>query len=395
MSGAAMSKKIPRASDDDYSPEIVAARQEFIEKASNAKLDHCRRFSFASEATRGNIENLTGAVQVPLGFAGPLLVRGDAAQGEFFVPMATSEGTLVASYNRGMRLTREAGGIKTLVVQEAMQRAPVFGFADARQAQLFSRFVQERFTDIKAKAEETSSVAKLINIENYLAARFVYLRFNYRTGDAAGQNMTGKATAHACQWLLQNYSDAPIQDFTLSGNLDTDKKASFINTLNTRGKRVIAEVTIPDTLLQQHLHVSSEQLFAARLRSSMGAWMAGSTNNGSHAANALAAVFIATGQDVANVSESHVGYVYSELLQNKDLYYSITLPSLIVATFGGGTNLPTQRECLEVLGCYGQGKVQKLAEVVAATVLCGELSLGAAVVAGHWVEAHERLGRNR
>ena len=390
-----MSQKIPRAGDNDYSHEIVSARQDFIEKATNTKLDNCKSFTFAPEAAKGNIENLTGAVQVPLGFAGPLLIRGEAAQGEFFVPMATSEGTLVASYNRGMRLTRAAGGIKTLVVKDSMQRAPVFGFADASQAQSFSRFVEARFSDIKAKAEETSSVAKLLDIENYVAARFVYLRFNYRTGDAAGQNMTGKATAHACQWILQNYIDSPILDFTLSGNLDTDKKASYINTLNTRGKRVIAEITIPDALLQQHVQVSAEKLFAARLRSSMGAWMAGSTNNGSHAANALAAVFIATGQDVANVAESHVGYVYSELLPNKDLYYSITLPSLIVATFGGGTNLPSQRECLEVLGCYGKDKVYKLAEIIAATVLCGELSLGAAVVAGHWVEAHERLGRNR
>lgn len=390
-----MSQKIPRVADNDYSREIVSARQEFIEEATGIKLDHCRRFSFDPAVTRGNIENLTGVVQVPLGFAGPLLVKGEAAEGVFFVPMATSEGTLVASYNRGMRLTREAGGVKTLVVNDAMQRAPVFGFADARQARSFSRYVQEKFALLKEAAEETSSVAKLVDIEHYLAARFVYLRFNYLTGDAAGQNMTGKATANACQWLLKNYTESQIQDFTLSGNLDTDKKASFINTLNTRGKRVIAEVTIPDTLLQQHLHVSTEKLFAARLRSSMGAWMAGSTNNGSHAANAIAAIFIATGQDAANVSESHAGYVYSELLPNKDLYYSITLPSLIVATFGGGTNLPTQRECLEVLGCYGKDKAYKLAEIIAATVLCGELSLGAAVVAGHWVEAHERLGRNR
>jgi hydroxymethylglutaryl-CoA reductase (NADPH) len=123
--------------------------------------------------------------------------------------------------------------------------------------------------------------------------------------------------------------------------------------------------------------------------------MAGSTNNGSHAANALAAIFIATGQDAANIAESHVASVFSELLPNDDLYYAITLPSLIVATYGGGTGLATQKECLDVLGCYGSGKVRKFAEIIAATVLCGELSLGAAVLAGHWVDSHERLGRNR
>ena len=389
-----MSAKIPRDAKNDYTAEIIAERQAFIEEQAKVKLDHSRKFSFDPTAAKGNIEHLTGVTQVPLGFAGPLCVLGEHATGDFFVPMATTEGTLVASYNRGMRLTREAGGVKSLVVADAMQRAPVFGFAGALEAQEFGRWVVANFSAIKEKADETTSVGRLVNIEHYPSARFLYLRFNYKTGDAAGQNMTGKATAAACQWILKNYP-ATISDFTLSGNIDTDKKASVINTLRTRGKRVIAEITIPNSLLKEHLHVTTEQLFAARLRSSMGAWMAGSTNNGSHAANALAAIFIATGQDVANVAESHVGYVYSELVSNNDLYYSITLPSLIVATYGGGTNLPTQKEALDVLGCYGKGKVYKLAEIIAATVLCGELSLGAAVVAGHWVEAHERLGRNK
>jgi hydroxymethylglutaryl-CoA reductase (NADPH) len=390
-----MSSKIPRNPDDDYTAEIIAERQAFIEAQSNVELRHIKQFSFDPGVTRGNIENLTGAVQVPLGFAGPLLVNGQHAQGDFFVPMATTEGTLIASYNRGMRVAREAGGVKTTVANEAMQRAPVFGFENARHAQDFGRWIMSNLDTIRARAEETSSVAKLIDIEQYPASRFLYLRFNYTTGDAAGQNMTGKATNAACQWILKSYQDAAIIDFTLSGNLDTDKKASYINTLRTRGKRVIAEIILPNKLLEERLHVRSEQMFAARQRSTQGAWLAGATNNGSHAANALAAIFIATGQDAANVAESHVGYVYSELRENQDLYYSITLPSLIVATYGGGTNLPTQKEALGALGCVGKGKVQKLAEIVAATVLCGELSLGAAVVAGHWVDAHEKFGRNR
>lgn len=390
-----MSTKIPRSPDDDYTAEMIAERQAFIEARSDVALTHIKKFSFEPSATRGNIENLTGAIQVPLGFAGPLLVNGQHAQGEFFVPMATTEGTLIASYNRGMRVTHEAGGVRTLVVKDAMQRAPVFGFESAVQAQAFGIWVDANLEIIRGRAEETSSVAKLLDIEKYSAARFLYLRFNYSTGDAAGQNMTGKATNAACQWILKSYPGAPIIDFTLSGNLDTDKKASHINAIRTRGKRVIAEITIPNGLLEDRLHVRSEQMFAARQRSTQGAWLAGSTNNGSHAANALAAIFIATGQDAANVAESHVGYLYSELRENKDLYYSITLPSLIVATYGGGTNLPTQREALGVLDCIGKGKVEKLAEIITAAVLCGELSLGAAVVAGDWVDAHEKFGRNR
>jgi hydroxymethylglutaryl-CoA reductase (NADPH) len=391
-----IAQRIPRNPADDYSPEIVAERQRFIEEQSGTKLVHSSQFSFEPGATRGNIEHLTGIAQIPLGFAGPMLVDGEHARGEFYVPMATTEGTLVASYGRGMRLTREIGGIKTTVVADAMQRAPVFGFDDAREAHAFSEWIDRHFDQIAAVAATSTRTGKLQKIERYIAARFTFLRFNFSTGDAAGQNLSSKATETACKWIIEEYvKEGPIRSFTLSGNMDTDKKASFINFLNTRGKRVVAEVTLPDDLVRKYLHVSNQQLFESRLRSQIGAWMAGSTNNGSHAANAIAAIFIATGQDAANVAESHAAVNYMDLLPNGDMYFAVTLPSLIVATYGGGTGLPTQRECLEVLDCYGSGKVRKFAEIVTATVLCGELSLGAAVVAGEWVDAHERLGRNR
>lgn len=389
--------RIPRARDDDYAAAIVAERRAFVERRSGASLGHVARTSIDPALARGNIEHFTGAAQVPLGFAGPLLVDGEHARGDFFVPMATTEGTLLASYGRGMRLTRAVGGVRTTVVADAMQRAPVFGFDDARGALAFVAWIAEHDAEIARAAASSTKTGVLVKIEPYVAARFAFLRFNFTTGDAAGQNLTSKATETACAWIRERYADAtaPIRHFTLSGNMDTDKKASFINTLNTRGKRVVAEVTVPDAAMREHLHVGCETLFSSRLRSTLGAWMAGSTNNGSHAANALAAIFIATGQDVANLAESHVAVVYADLLPSGDLYYSITLPSLIVATYGGGTGLPTQRECLDVLGAYGSGHVRKFAEIVAATVLCGELSLGAAIVAGEWVGAHERLGRNR
>lgn len=389
-------ERIPRDPADDYSPHIIAERRRFIEERTQTELVHSSQFSIDPSSTRGNIEHLTGIVQIPLGFAGPMLVAGEHARGEFYVPMGTTEGTLVASYGRGMRLTREVGGIKTTVVADAMQRAPVFGFDDARGANAFSLWVEANFAKIAEVAATSTRTGKLLKIERYIAARFTFLRFNFSTGDAAGQNLTSKATETACKWILETYAElGHIRSFTLSGNMDTDKKASFINFLNTRGKRVIAEVTLPDELVRKYLHVSNQQMFESRLRSQIGAWMAGSTNNGSHAANAIAAIFIATGQDAANVAESHAAVNYMDLLPNGDMYFAVTLPSLIVATYGGGTGLPTQRECLEVLGCYGSGKVRKFAEIVTATVLCGELSLGAAVVAGEWVDAHERLGRNR
>jgi hydroxymethylglutaryl-CoA reductase (NADPH) len=391
-----LDRKIPRDRDDDYSPEIVSERRRFIEERSGVPLRHVGGEAVDPKSTRGNIEHLTGMAQIPLGFAGPLLVDGEHARGEFYVPMATTEGTLVASYGRGMRVASEIGGVKTTVVNDAMQRAPVFGFDDAREAHAFSEWVDAHFDEIAAVAATSTRTGRLLRIERYQTARFAYLRFNFSTGDAAGQNLTSKATETACKWILEQYADlGHVRSFTLSGNMDTDKKASFINFLNTRGKRVIAEVTVPDALMRKHLHVSAQQMFESRLRSQIGAWMAGSTNNGSHAANAIAAIFIATGQDAANVAESHAAVNYLDLMPNGDMYFAVTLPSLIVATYGGGTGLPTQRECLEVLDCYGTGKVRKFAEIVTATVLCGELSLGAAVVAGEWVDAHERLGRNR
>src|ERR1700710_962598 len=165
--------------------------------------------------------------------------------------------------------------------------------------------------------------------------------------------------------------------------------------LRTRGKRAVAEATVPADLIPKHMHSTGEQLFAARQVSNLGGFMSGVNNNGAHSANGITAMFIATGQDAANVAESSAAFVFAEVLENGDYYYSVTIPSLIVATYGGGTGLATQRECLEMLDCYGKGKVRKFAEIVAATVLCGEISLGSAIVAEEWVQAHDLLGRNR
>ena len=292
-----------------------------------------------------------------------------------------------------MRLLAEVGGAKTTVIKESMQRAPVFVFEDARQARAFGAWVDEHADQITAAAEQTSSVARLLNIDQYGVGPLRYLRVNYATGDAAGQNMVGKATFAACEWIKANYPGE--LDYMLSGGIDTDKKHSHMNLLNTRGRRVVAEATIPDAAIRKILCVDTKTLFRGRQFSNAGAMLAGSVNNGAHAANGIAAIFIATGQDEANVAESHTAIVYCQLLENDDYYWSITLPALIVATYGGGTGLATQREALEMLGCYGKGKANKFAEVVAATVLAGEISLSCAILAGHWVSAHERLGRNR
>jgi hydroxymethylglutaryl-CoA reductase (NADPH) len=347
----------------------------------------------------GNIENFIGVAQVPIGIAGPILIQGEHAQGAFYVPLATTEGTLVASYNRGMKITSLSGGIRTTISGDAMQRAPVFIFKDARQARDFGIWLKENFSEIKTQAEATTKIGKLIDIEQYHAGKFLFLRFNFTTGDAAGQNMTGKATFFACEWIRANYS--PARNYILDSNFATDKKASMINSLRTRGKRVTAEITIPQEIVRREMNSSPFRLQYGLRVSTIGSFMSGAVNNGLHSANAITAMFIAAGQDVANVSESSAAIAYAETTKEGDFYYSITIPSLIVATYGGGTGLATQRECLEMLDCYGKGKVEKFAEIVAATVLAGEISLMTAVEVdtlartSEWVESHDTYGRNR
>ncbi len=392
MTAPARDGRIPRLADN-YSAAAAAARMQFLRTVTGTIPEHVGRYSVDPSALAGNIENFVGTAQVPLGIAGPLLVHGEHAEGAFYVPMATTEGTLVASYNRGMKLLHRAGGVTTTVMDDRMQRAPVFGFDSARQARAFGQWVTANFDGIKQAAEATTSVGRLLDIEQFSASRYLFLRFNFTTGDAAGQNLAGKATAQACDWIRHEYPG--IRQFCLESNLATDKKSSQINILDTRGKRVTAEATIPADLIREIMHTETDAMFAARQVSNLGGMMAGVNNNGNHSANAIAALFVATGQDIANVAESSAALVHTELLADGSYYYSITIPALIVATYGGGTGLPTQRECLELLGCYGSGKVRKLAEIIAATVLCGEISLGSAVVAGEWVAAHERLGRNR
>ncbi len=377
----------------DHAADAVAARQRFAAERAGHALEHVTRFSFAPELTVGNIEGLIGAAQVPLGIAGPILVNGEHAQGEYLVPLATTEGSLVASYNRGIQVLNRSGGVTCTISADRMQRSPVFLFDSARDARDFTQWVQEHLAEIRGAAEATSHVAKLQRIESYLAHRFAFLRFDFTTGDAAGQNMVGRATLAACQWISANHPR--LRRFLLDSQFSSDKKVSSINTLRTRGKRVTAEVTIPRAVLRERLHVTPEEMCYWGAVTSVGTHLAGAMNNGLHAANAIAAMFIATGQDVANVVEASATSTYMEPTPTGDLYAAITIPSLIVATHGGGTHLPTQRECLELMDCYGKGKVRRLAEIIAGVALAGELSLAAAICTLEWVTAHERFGRNR
>src|SRR5688572_9927993 len=338
---AATNGRVPRDRENDYTREQAELRRAFAEERTGASLEHVTSYSFDPSVLPGNVENFVGVAQVPIGLAGPLLVDGEHAKGEFYVPLATAEGTLVASYNRGMKLLREAGGVTTTILDDRMQRAPAFVFDDARDARAFGKWLDEHFDEIKEAAETTTRSGKLQDVEQYSASRILYPRLNFTTGGAGGQNMAGKATAAACSWITSN---APVEivNFYLESNFATDKKSSQVNMLHTRGKRVVAEATLPAALVEEQMHASTKRLFRARQVSTLGGFMSGVNNNGAHSANGITALFIATGQEVANVAVSSAAFAFAELLDNGDYYYSITIPSLIVATYGGGTALATQ-----------------------------------------------------
>jgi hydroxymethylglutaryl-CoA reductase (NADPH) len=383
---------LPRTPGDDLNPKIITARHDYVRKICGSSLDTVFDCTLDKQSIKGNIEHFVGAAQVPMGIAGPLKVNGEHAKGEFLIPMATTEGTLVASYNRGMKLLNMNGGVTATVVGDAMQRAPVFIFDNARQARDFVKWLDQHFEQIKQEADASDPHVSLSYIDHILSNKFAYLRFNFTTGDAAGQNMVGRATFVACSWVLARYKG--IKNFFLESNLATDKKSSQINIMRTRGKRVTAEATISKDDLRRVMRVEPKQIdFHGRV-SAVGSFLAGTTNTGLHSANGIAAMFIATGQDVANVSESSAAILYSEVDENGDLYLSLTIPALIVATCGGGTGLSTQRECLEMLDCYGANKVRKFAEIVASVVLAGEISLACAISSLDWVPSHEEYGRN-
>ncbi len=274
--------RIPRDPKDDYSESAIQTRQKFLEEYTDTKLEHVKKYSFDPHILSGNCEHFTGIAQIPMGIAGPVMVNGEYAQGEFLIPMATTEGTLVASYNRGIKLLNLSGGIKATVVEDQMQRAPVFVFEDARAARNFVTWVKNNFDRIANEAEGTTSVGRLKSIDPYLSSKFTYLRFNYFTGDAAGQNMVGRATFAACSWIIDNYKGPRITNFYLESNLATDKKASQVNIMHTRGKRVTAECTIPRDVLIQNMRVEPEQLQYHYQVANIGSVLSGANNNGLH-----------------------------------------------------------------------------------------------------------------
>jgi hydroxymethylglutaryl-CoA reductase (NADPH) len=382
---------LPRDSRDDHCAAIIEKRRERLQELASCQLDAISSSPIDAALTRGNIENIIGFAQVPLGIVGPLRVAGEHARGDFYIPMATTEGALVASYNRGARVLTLSGGVRVVTVRDMIQRAPYFTLRDIRHAKAFTEWLTAHWSELQAQVAQTTHHGKLEHHTTYLVGRTVYVRLDYSVGDAMGMNMITKATEVVCRYIASHFD---VAKWVIESNMAVDKKPAHINMILGRGKSVSAEALIPAALIRRFLGTTASAL-ADNIRGQIvGNTIAGVTGCTYHFANGLAALYLACGQDVANISESAVGLVNFED-DDGDLYVSVYLPSLVVGTVGGGTGLPTQREALELLGCFGTGKACKFAEIAAATLLAGEISLAAAICAGDFVSAHEKYGRNR
>jgi hydroxymethylglutaryl-CoA reductase (NADPH) len=378
------------------SEAAINLRREAVSELTGTDFYHINKFSIDVErATKRNIENMIGAVHIPLGVAGPIRINGEYAKGDYYIPLATTEGALVASAHRGCSLITACGGTNVRIFDDKMTRAPVFRAKDIIGAQRFVEWVRKNFQRLKEKSEKTTRFGRLLSIEPFVAGRSIFLRFAYNTKDAMGMNMVTIATDAAIDLILM---ENDVELVALSGNMCSDKKPAAINVISGRGKTVSSDVVISREMIQEKLHTTPEKMAEVNYRKNLiGSARAGSLGFNAHAANIAAAMFIACGQDAAHVVEASNAMTMMELVE-EGLYCSVTLPSLPVGTVGGGTYLGGQQECLKMLGAAGAGAFpgvnsKKFAEIVAAAVLAGEISLNGALAARHLAKAHAALGR--
>lgn len=365
-------------------------RRRFIEEQSGAKLNNISEFSFSETQVSGkNIENLIGATQIPLGLAGPLLIKN--LNESFYLPLATTEGALIASVSRGAKAITESGGVHVEFHNSGVTRAPVFKTSGIKENVGIKKWLSENYNEIKKICEATSHHLKLLSITSNFSGRSLFIRFSFDSGDAMGMNMATIATQKAVEFIEKKTG---IECLSLSGNYDVDKKPAWINFIQGRGKQVWADVTIKKEIVGSVLKTTSDKICNIVLRKVLtGSAMAGSMGFNAHFANIIAAIFASTGQDLGQVPEGSIGMTAAETLDNGDLYFSVYLPNLMAGTVGGGTDLPTQKESLQILGVSGSGKSKKFAMIIAGAVLAGELSLLSSQAEGSLAKAHIALGR--
>lgn len=343
---------------------------------------------------QGNIENAIGLLKMPIGLAGPLRVNGLSAKGDFPIPLATTEAALVASYHRGCRAITAAGGCSAMVLYESISRAPAFVFNTSSLACQFVVWAVENFDAFQKTAASTTAHGKLIDLGCTVEGNHVYANFEYTTGDASGQNMVTLATQAICDEIIATSPIKPVKHY-IESNLSGDKKASARAFTSARGKKVTAEVNLSEELVKKFLQTTPTEMVDYWRVSAIGGVLSGTLGIQGHFANGLTALYLATGQDAACVAESATGVTRFETMEDGSLYASVTLPGIMVGTVGGGTGLPTQQACLKLMGLAGTGNARALAEVCAGLLLAGELSIIAALSAGHFSRAHRKLARTR
>lgn len=375
-------------------PEIVERRWRRIATPAGVREALLPDVSDALSCYSRNIENFIGLVQLPVGLAGPLRVNGLFARGDYYLPLATTEAALVASYHRGASLLSQVGGCSAMLLAEGVSRSPGFAFATARQAGTFAAWVVEHLEEIRSAAHATTSHGSLEDLRITIEGNHVYLLLEFLTGDASGQNMATIATEAACSVIMEQTPVKPDY-FFVEANMSGDKKASAQSFLTVRGKKVTAEAIIPADLIEKLLHTTPGRMCDYWRMSALGGVLSGTIGVQGHYANGLAALYIACGQDAACIAESAVGVTRFEIRPDGALYAAVTLPNLMVGTVGGGTALPTQKACLELMGLYGDGHARALAEVCAGMALAGELSIIGALAAGEFTRAHRKLARGK
>lgn len=382
--------KIPRARDN-VSEKIIAERLSVVKKLGVDPV-HTTHYRFDPACTAGNIENFIGVAQVPLGLAGPLRLHGEFASGDFLVPLATSEGTLVASYSRGMKAISEAGGCRTRILSDFFMVPYLFRIPNLDDADRVSRWCEAHSEEIARVMEETTRHGTFHGMSIKNVAQGVVIEFEMQTGDAMGANMVVVAADAASRWIAEH---APGVDPGGRYLVDMGKKAVASRAMRGFGKNVTAEVRLPEGVLRNVLHTTSAE-WMGLYRTLQQYWsISGTHGHQCMFANGLAALFIACGQDVGYLPEASYGTLQASELSDGGLHVTVQIPCLVVGTVGGGCSLPTQRECLQILGCEGQGKAGKFAEVAAGVALAGELSVLSSSTANEFVRAHQRLGRKR
>ncbi len=380
-----------------YNEAARLERLQFMREFSGTPLSHLQKIDLRAERLTGNIENLLGSVEIPVGLVGPLYLRGEKARGTFFAPFATTEGALVASATRGATAMTDSGGASSRVIGQRMMRVPLFVLSDIKGGFLFKDWIADHIDEIREQTRKVSRYAQLIDLVPQLLGNTVHVKFLYETGDAAGQNMTTTCTWHACQWIMQQVKHIPeisLEHFLIDANMSGDKKVTYQSFIEGRGTRVVAECFLTREVLQRVLKVTPGQLVDTHRVALAGSIHSGMIGYNINVANVVAAMFAALGQDIACVHESSLAQL--NIQDSEDgIYASLVMPSLIVGTVGGGTHLPRQQELLAMMDCAGPGKSAKLAEIIAGFCLALDLSTLSAVASGQFASAHEKLGRNR